>query len=98
MSHRLASPRVCSLAGRYDNHLPESTLSPQSGSNNLATGVRKHGNINTARLFRVSLVSARGRETVLRSHLRCVDLFIFMYVVPTAQQVHVLFRLCTRDS
>ncbi len=76
--------------------MPESTLSPKSGSNNLTTGVRKHGNINTARLFRVSLVSVRGRETVLRSHLRCVDLSIFMYVVPTAPQVRVLFRLCRR--
>jgi hypothetical protein len=29
---------LCSLAGRYDNPMPESTLSPQSGTMNLTTG------------------------------------------------------------
>ncbi len=28
---------VCSLAGRYDNPMPESTISPPSGTKNLAT-------------------------------------------------------------
>jgi hypothetical protein len=36
LSYRPAS--VCSLAGRYDNPMPESTISPQSGTKNLATG------------------------------------------------------------
>ncbi len=37
MSYRPAS--LCSLAGRYDNPMPESTLSPQSGTMNLTTGL-----------------------------------------------------------
>jgi hypothetical protein len=35
LSHGPASP--CSLSGRYYNHIPEMTLSPQSGSFNSAT-------------------------------------------------------------
>ncbi len=38
MSYRPASQ--CSLAGRYDKPLPELTLSPQSGTMNLATAQR----------------------------------------------------------
>ncbi len=37
LSYRLA--RLCTLASRYDNLLPESTLSPQSGTMNLATDI-----------------------------------------------------------
>jgi hypothetical protein len=29
---------LCSLAGRYDNPMSETTISPQSGTTNLATG------------------------------------------------------------
>ncbi len=36
LSYRPASP--CSLAGRYENPMPLSTLYPQSGTKNLATG------------------------------------------------------------
>jgi hypothetical protein len=36
LSYRPAS--LCSLAGRYDNPVPELTLSPQSGTMNLSTG------------------------------------------------------------
>ncbi len=35
LSYQLASP--CSLAGRYNNPMPELTLFPQSGSMNTAT-------------------------------------------------------------
>jgi hypothetical protein len=38
LSYRPAS--LCSLAGRYDNPMLESTLSPQSGTVNLASGSR----------------------------------------------------------
>jgi hypothetical protein len=38
LSYLPASP--CSLAGRYDNFMSESTLSPQSGTMNLATIVQ----------------------------------------------------------
>ncbi len=31
---------LCSLAGRYDNRMPESTFSPLSGTKNLATGFK----------------------------------------------------------
>jgi hypothetical protein len=43
MLYRPAS--LCSLAGRYDNPLSESTISPQSGTKNLATGIKIAGRV-----------------------------------------------------
>ncbi len=36
---------LCSLAGLYDNPLPESTISPQLGIKNLATGIKIVGRV-----------------------------------------------------
>ncbi len=38
MSKSLDPTTVCSLAGRYDNPMPESTISPQPGTKNLVSG------------------------------------------------------------
>jgi hypothetical protein len=43
MLYRPAS--LCRLEGRYDNPLPESTISPQSGTKNLATGIKIAGRV-----------------------------------------------------
>jgi hypothetical protein len=40
LSYQPAS--LCSLAGRYDNPMPESPLSPLSGTMNFATGSRNN--------------------------------------------------------
>jgi hypothetical protein len=58
LSYRPAS--LCSQAGLYDNSMPESTLSPQSGTMNLATGVvscRKVLNINQIVILQFCLFS-----------------------------------------
>jgi hypothetical protein len=36
---------LCSLAGRYDNPMPESIVCPQSGTMNLATGLKRFGKV-----------------------------------------------------
>jgi hypothetical protein len=38
-AYRVVVPARHKLAGGYDNPMPESTLSPQSGTMNLATGL-----------------------------------------------------------
>ncbi len=48
-SYRPAS--LCSLAGRYDNPMPESTVCPQSGTTKLATGLKRFGDLWWAKVF-----------------------------------------------
>ncbi len=75
LSYQPAS--LCSLAGRYDNPMPKSTLSPQSGTMNLATLLSLVASLESQR----SLV-LRGDKTQIRQHSQIKELASSFIIFP----------------
>jgi hypothetical protein len=89
LSNRPAS--LCSLAGRYDNPMPELTLSPQSGTMNLATGllVQTPGLSVVIKSLIIYCLRINDHVILVTSH------FIMLHLsFSRAWWVHGLFMVC----